>query len=116
MLGEFYRNGKIAACTNYELYFITLVAKKNRLIKIKDFHLTSSITSVYKIITKVLTSRLSEILSNTIPENKCAYIHSKQILDAALIANIVVNDVRTQKKQGLVFNLDYEKAYYHVSG
>ena len=45
---------------------ISLVPEKNKSIKAKDFCTISWVSSVYKIITKVLTTRLSEVLSNAI--------------------------------------------------
>jgi hypothetical protein len=35
-------------------------------------------------------------------------------LDAVLIANEVVEEVRKKKVEGLVFKIDFEKAYDHV--
>ena len=71
-------------------------------------------SSVYKIITKVLATRLNELLSDTISENQSAFIPGRQILDAALIANEAVEDIRSQGNLGLVFKLDFEKAYDQV--
>ena len=37
-----------------------------------------------------------------------------QILDVALVANEVVEDVRDTGRKGVVFKIDFEKAYDHV--
>ena len=66
-------------------------------------------SSVYKIITKVLATRLNEVLSDTISENQSAFILGRQILDVALIANEVVENIRSQGNLGLVFKLDLRK-------
>ena len=112
VFAEFFLNGKIGICMNST--FISLIPKKDRSIKVKDFRPISLVSSVYKIITKVLATRLSEVLSNTISENQSAFIPGRQILDAALIANEVVDDIRSQGNLGLVFKLDFEKAYDRV--
>lgn len=63
---EIFNDGKIGIHMNST--FITLDPKKD---------------SVHKIIAKVLTSRLSQIISYTISENQCAFILGRKILDAA---------------------------------
>ena len=110
---EFYLNDKVGVCMNTT--FISLFPKKDRSIKVKDFHLISSVSSVYKIITKVLATRLSKVLSDTIAKNQIAFIPGRLILDAALVAKEVVENVKSQRKHGLLFELDFQKAYDHVS-
>ena len=75
--------------------FISLIPKKDRSIKVKDFRPISLVSSVYKIITKVLATRLSEVLSDTISENQSAFILGRQISYATLIANEVVDNIRS---------------------
>ena len=36
-------------------------------------------------------------------------------MDLILIANEVVEEYRAKKKEGIVFKIDFEKAYDHVS-
>ena len=39
---------------------------------------------------------------------------NQQILDVALVMNEVVEDVRATGSKGVVFKVDFEKAYDHV--
>ncbi|KAI5356417.1 hypothetical protein L3X38_009312 [Prunus dulcis] len=66
------------------------------------------------VISKVLASRLREVLGNTISQSQGAFVQKRQILDAVLVANEVVEEVRKQNRKGLVFKIDFEKAYDHV--
>lgn len=66
---EFYHNGVIGKSMNSN--FITLVPKKDRSIKARDFRPIGLVTSVHKIITKVISRRLGEVLSNTLAVSKC---------------------------------------------
>lgn len=109
---EFFENGVINSCTNAS--FICLIPKKDRSINIKDYRPISLVTSLYKIIAKVLSLRLREVLSETITEAQGAFVKGRQILDAVLIANELVEDYKKRKKEGVVFKLDFEKAYDHV--
>ena len=83
--------------------------------KILNFRPISLITSLYKIIVKMLSRRLRGVLHETIHSTQGAFVQGRQILDAVLIANEIVNEKRRLGKEGVVFKIDFEKAYDHVS-
>ena len=109
---EFYDTGIINGTVN-ETY-ICLLPKKTNSSKIWDFRLISLVTSLYKIIAKVLSRRMREVLGDTISESQGAFVLGRQILDVALIANEVVEDYKSLRKSGFIFKIDFEKAYDHV--
>ncbi|KAM2004953.1 hypothetical protein FF1_000090 [Malus domestica] len=112
VLEEFYENGIINAVTN-ETY-ICLIPKKPDSVKLRDYRPISLVTSLYKIVTKVLANRLKEVMGSTISPSQGAFVKGRQILDAVLVSNEVVEEVRQKKEEGLVFKIDFEKAYDHV--
>ena len=57
---------------------------------------------------------MREIISNTISFSQGTFVKDRQILDVALVANEVVEEYRAKKKHGLVFKVDFDKAYDHV--
>ena len=83
--------------------------------KISDYRPISLITSLYKIIAKVLTGHLRGVFHETIHSTQGAFVQGRQILDAVLIANEIVDVKRQSGKKGVVFKIDFEKAYDHVS-
>nr|CAN83685.1 hypothetical protein VITISV_003813 [Vitis vinifera] len=82
--------------------------------KISDFRPISLITSFYKIIAKVLSGRLRGVLHETIHSTQGAFVQGRQILDLVLIANEIVDERRRSGEEGVVFKIDFEKAYDHV--
>jgi hypothetical protein len=70
---------------------------------------------MYKILSKILGNRLRRVISSLISEEQYAFVHNRQILDGALIANEVVDDVIRRKKSGFIFKVDYEKTYDSVN-
>lgn len=54
------------------------------------------------------------MLEDTSSHTQGAFVRNRQILDAVLVANEVVDETRMKKKKGLVFKIDFEKAYDHV--
>ncbi|RVW47791.1 Transposon TX1 uncharacterized 149 kDa protein [Vitis vinifera] len=67
------------------------------------------------IITKVLSGCLRGVLRKTIHSTQGAFVQGRQILDAVLIANEIVDEKRRSGEEGFVLKIDFEKAYDHVS-
>ncbi|RVW98458.1 Transposon TX1 uncharacterized 149 kDa protein [Vitis vinifera] len=112
VFAEFHRSGIINQSTNAS--FIILLPKKSLTKKISDFRPISLITSLYKIIAKVLSGRLRGVLHETIHYTQGAFVQGRQILDAVLIANEIVDERRRSGEEGVVFKIDFEKAYDYV--
>ncbi|KAL6328045.1 hypothetical protein AAG906_033313 [Vitis piasezkii] len=83
--------------------------------KISDFKPISLITSLYKIIAKVLSGRLRGVLHETIHSTQGAFVQGRQIVDVVLIANEIVDEKRRLGEKGVVLKIDFEKAYDHMS-
>ena len=71
--------------------------------------------SVYKIIAKVLASRLRKVTGKVVSPNKHAFVHGCQILDADVIASECIDSYIRSTLYGVLYELHIEKAYDHVS-
>ena len=85
---EFYTSDIINAISN-ETY-ICLIPKKSNSCRVRDFRPISLMTSLYKIIAKVLAKRLQTVLGETISKYQGAFVAGRQILDVVIVANEVV--------------------------
>ena len=112
VFAEFHNSGIINQNTNAS--FIVLLPKKSQSKKISDFKPISLITCLYKVIAKVLSGRLRGLLHETIHSTQGAFVQGRQILDAVLIANEFVDEKRRSGEEGVVFKIDFEKAYDYV--
>ena len=63
----------------------------------------------------MLLGRLRGVLHETIHSTQGAFVQGRQILDAILIANEIVDEKRRSGQEGIVFKIDFEKAYDLVS-
>ncbi|RVW97112.1 Transposon TX1 uncharacterized 149 kDa protein [Vitis vinifera] len=70
---------------------------------------------LYKLLAKVLANRLKKVLGNVVYVDQNAFVMSKQILDASLIANEVIDFWHKHKDKWLICKLDIEKAYDNIN-
>ena len=71
--------------------------------------------ALYKILAKVLASRLKRMIDKVVSNNQNAFVGGRQILDAALGANKAIDSWKQRSNVGLVCKLDIEKAYDNVN-
>ncbi|CAN1254586.1 LINE-1 reverse transcriptase homolog [Linum perenne] len=95
--------------------FICLIPKKESVEDIRQLRPISLVNSLYKILSKVLAARLRKVVSSCISVHQCAFIEGRQILDASLIANELIDTRRRSGRPGLIIKLDIEKAYDHTN-
>jgi len=110
---EFFHNGKLTKGLNST--FIALIPKVDNPQRVADFRPISLVSSVYKILSKVLANRLRLVVGNVVSDSQSAFIKGRQILDEILIANELVDDSKCTKKDLLLFKVDFEKAYDSVN-
>jgi len=59
---------------------------------VANFRPISLVSSVYKILSKVLTNRLRNVVGNVVSTSQYAFIKGRKIMDGILIANEIVDD------------------------
>lgn len=106
---EFHRHGII----NKSLKNITLIPKEGPG-DLSHYRSIGLLGSVYKLLAKNLAERLKKVLPKIIGESQEAFVEDRQILVRILIANELVHMRRKEKKPGLIFKIDMEKAYDFV--
>jgi len=110
---NFHQRGVFEKSFNATL--VALISKKPGAVELKDFRPISLIGGVYKIISKLITERLKTVIGKLVDEHQMAFLKGRQILDASLLANELVDSRVKQKQPGILCKLDIEKAYDHVN-
>jgi len=100
---------------SFNVTFRALIPKKYGAEELMDFRPISLIGGVYKIIAKLLTERMKTVMGELVDEHQMAFLKGRQIMDAALLANELVDSRVKQKLVGVLCKLDIEKAYDHVN-
>ncbi|XP_073263045.1 uncharacterized protein [Populus alba] len=109
LVKSFFRTGKLPKGINSS--FVTLIPKLKEPSIFSHFRPISLIHGLYKIVAKLLSTRLRHVMTDVISVNQSAFIAGRQILDGFMIANEVVHGVRSKKKHGLLLKVDFHKAF-----
>ncbi|XP_016178091.1 uncharacterized protein LOC107620447 [Arachis ipaensis] len=82
--------------------------------EIKDLHPISMVRCVYKVISKMLVSRMRHIMPGLVGETQSAFVKGRKIHDGALITCKTVQWIKQKKKKAAIIKLDFQKAYDRV--
>lgn len=94
---------------------ITLIPKENVARTMNKFRPISLLNCCFKICTKVLTNRLALIIVRFISDFQSAFVRGRYVLESVVTAHEIVHVVHSTGRQGLLFKIDYEKAYDKVN-
>jgi hypothetical protein len=95
--------------------FLTLIPKKDNPQALSDYRPICLISSLYKILSKVLAARLKKVLGKLISKVQSAFLPNRQILDGVLIVNELLDLAKRRKDKCLLFKVDFERAYDTVN-
>ena len=113
MFRDFFSIGKFVR--NINSTFLLLIPKKGGAEDLMDFRPIILVGSLYKLLSKVLAKILKKVISKVISLTQNAYEEGRQILDASLIENEVLDSTLKGKGKDVLCKLDIEKAYDHLN-
>lgn len=96
-------------------YFLTLIPNNKNPIDLEEYKPICLVDNLYKILSKILASRLNKFIGNIISLTQCAFITGRPMLDGVLVANELIDFVVKSRKSCKFLKVDFEKAYDNVS-
>jgi mannosylglycoprotein endo-beta-mannosidase len=91
--------------------FLTLIPKEERVTNPKHFRPIALCNVIYKVITKVIATRLKPILPYLISSEQSGYVEGRQIMDSVILAHEVIHSLKSSKTPGMLIKLDLSKAF-----
>jgi len=94
--------------------FIALIPKSDKPESFSGFRPISLCNLTYKVILKIIVSRIKSSLSKGISKEQFGFLDDRQISDAIGVAREALHSIKTKKIKSLVLKLDMMKAYDKV--
>jgi hypothetical protein len=107
------KNGRIHEPLNAT--FIALIPKSDNPTTFDDFRLISLCNCIYKIISKVISLRLKDILSRHISGEQFGFLKGRQIHEAIGVAQEGLHSMKIKKLKGAAIKIDLSKAFDRVN-
>lgn len=108
---DFFIHGRLTKAVNHT--FIALIPKRLAANRLEHFRPISLCSVVYKIITKIISTRLKPVLGSIIHPNQTAFIPGRSIVDNCIINQEVMHYLQTKKGNWgfMAVKIDMAKAY-----
>lgn len=110
MVNNFYLENLDITRLNYRV--ITLIPKVKDANNVKQFRPILNVN--FKIFTKLMLGRLSRLASKIISNSQTTFIRGRYIVDGAVILHEIVHELKRKRMSGVIFKIDFEKAYDSV--
>jgi hypothetical protein len=112
MLNYTLRKKKVGGATNST--FLALISKETNPSNFSRFRLISLCNSSYKILTKIIASRIKPLLSKLVSGNQGGFKENKQITNNIILVQEAIHSNRERKDKGMILKLDMENAFDRV--
>ena len=109
MLQELYHGRLNLSRLNYGV--ISLLPKIKDANSILQYRPICVLNVMFKAITKALTLRFTPLARQVISSLQTGFIPGRYILDGCVILHEVLHELKTSHSEGILLQLDFEKAY-----
>ena len=93
---------------------ITLLPKTQESNIIQQYRPICLLNVSFKIFTKVVTIQVNSVTDNIISPSQTAFMCGRNILERVVILHETVHELHRKNQSGVIFKIDFEKAYDKV--
>ena len=97
---------------NFEI--ITLIPKIYEATIIQQYRPIYVLNVRFKIFTKVGTNRLNKVAQIVLSPTQTVFMPGRNIMEGVVILHETIHELHTKKSDGVIFKIDFEKAYDKV--
>ncbi|KAK1278012.1 hypothetical protein QJS04_geneDACA022673 [Acorus gramineus] len=112
MCEDFHSGQQSMGCMNSSTF--VLIPKKDCAIQVDDYWPICLANGAYMIVAKILANRLKGVCGDLVNTAQAAFIPGRLLQEGFLAAQEVVNALHRDHRKGLLFKLDFAKAYDNV--
>lgn len=95
--------------------FTVLIPKVPGSSSLNNFQPNALIHGIYKIIAKLLSTRLQSVIPNLISGNQFAFVKGRSIHESSFLASEVINSIHSSRRSCLILKPDFHKAFDSIS-
>jgi hypothetical protein len=93
---------------------ITLLPKIQDAKQIQQYRPICVLNVSFKIFMKVGTNRLKRVVDTVVSPSQTAFMSGRNIMEGVVILHETIRELHTRKQDGVIFKIDFEKAYDKV--
>ncbi|CAI7862180.1 unnamed protein product [Closterium sp. NIES-53] len=112
MIGEFTATGKLPDAANEAVTI--LLYKKGAETDIKNYRPITLISGVYKLLAKVVATRMKAVLGQVISKEQHGFLPGRRLTDAVSMVADMIEAGRNENSDWYLLLIDFEKAYDSV--
>jgi hypothetical protein len=101
--------------TDFALGWLCPIFKKKDRYCVENYRPITVLNSEYKILTKALSIRLSQVVGSIVHEDQAGFIRGRSIFNQVKLAKLIIPYAELTKQCGALVALDQEKAYDKVA-
>ncbi|XP_058751318.1 uncharacterized protein LOC131624384 [Vicia villosa] len=106
----FFTHGRLHRCFNCTV--VALIPNNVEAKIIKEYRPISCCTTIYNIISKILTCRLGKVISHLVAKNQTAFVKGQHLCDHVLLAfELLKGYDRNQSTPKCMMQIDLQKSY-----
>ncbi|CAI5458366.1 unnamed protein product [Closterium sp. Yama58-4] len=112
MIEEFVSSGNLPAVANEAVTI--LLYKKGEETDVRNYRPITLLTSVYKILAKVVASRMKAVLDQVISKEQFGFLPGRRLTDAVSLVADLIETAKNEDSDWYLLLIDFEKAYDSV--
>ncbi|CAI7776480.1 unnamed protein product [Closterium sp. NIES-54] len=112
MVKDFMVTGNLPEVANEAV--TVLLLKKGDEMDVRNYMLITLLTSTYKILAKVVASRMKKVLSQVISREQYGFLPGKRLMDAVSLVADLIDAAKNKNSKWYLLLIDFEKAYDSV--
>lgn len=114
LVREFFQHGRLLRQLNHTI--IALIPKDTHASTVADYRPIACCNVIYKVITKLLATRLAPVMNSVIHEAQAAFVQGRSLAENVLLAQELIKQYnRKRVSPRCVIKVDIRKAYDSVS-